>query len=189
MDIVPPAGAGSEAPSLFHISDEQGIEIFHPRESPFAEQPVVWAIEESRLGNYLLPRDCPRVTFYAGPNTTVEDRQRFLGTSPSVVAVENAWYDRITNSTLWKYRLPASHFDCIDECAGYYVSCLPAIPLSVTLISRLIPELLSRGGELRFLPSLWPLHDAVAASTLQFSMIRMRSAGPRHPRARGVYER
>lgn len=31
----------------------------------------------------------------------------------------------------------------------------------------------------RALPSLWELHDAVAASTLVFSMIRMRNAEPR----------
>lgn len=32
---------------------------------------------------------------------------------------------------------------------------------------------------LRVVPSLWPLHDAVVVSTLQFSMIRMRNAQSR----------
>jgi Family of unknown function (DUF6886) len=32
---------------------------------------------------------------------------------------------------------------------------------------------------LRVMPSLWQLHDAVVASTLQFSIIRMRNAQPR----------
>jgi len=40
-------------------------------------------------------------------------------------------------------------------------------------------ELLRLGGELRFLPDLWPLRDAVVASTLRYSMIRMRNARPR----------
>jgi hypothetical protein len=42
-----------------------------------------------------------------------------------------------------------------------------------------VAELLRRGVELRFVPSLWPLHDAVAASSLRFSIIRMRNALPR----------
>jgi hypothetical protein len=37
----------------------------------------------------------------------------------------------------------------------------------------------SRRVELRLMPNLWSLHDAVASSTLQFSMIRMRNAAPR----------
>jgi hypothetical protein len=35
-----------------------------------------------------------------------------------------------------------------------------------------------RGVELRVLPTLWPLRDAVLESSLQFSMIRMRNATP-----------
>jgi hypothetical protein len=40
-------------------------------------------------------------------------------------------------------------------------------------------ELLSRRVDLRVLPNLWPLHDGLVASTLQFSHIRMRNALPR----------
>jgi hypothetical protein len=36
-----------------------------------------------------------------------------------------------------------------------------------------------REVELRFVPDLWPLGDAVFASTLQFSLIRMRNAALR----------
>ena len=42
-----------------------------------------------------------------------------------------------------------------------------------------IGELLGREVELRFVPSLWPLRDAVVASSLEFSLIRMRNALPR----------
>ena len=35
---------------------------------------------------------------------------------------------------------------------------------------------MKRDVELRFVPNLWPLRDAVVASTLQFSLIRMRNA-------------
>ena len=58
-------------PRLFHVSDVSGIQVFEPRMSRTGEA-LVWAIEESKLANYLLPRDCPRVTFYAKPDTTKE---------------------------------------------------------------------------------------------------------------------
>ena len=51
-------------------------------------------------------------------------------------------------------------------------------PGHVELIDGVIPAILARGVELRLLPNLWHLHDAVASSSLQFSMIRMRNALP-----------
>ena len=42
-----------------------------------------------------------------------------------------------------------------------------------------IDKLFARGVELRVLSSLWPLRDAVVASSLGFSIIRMRNAQPR----------
>jgi len=42
-----------------------------------------------------------------------------------------------------------------------------------------VSELRRRGVELRVLPNLWPLRDVVIASSLQFSIIRMRNALPR----------
>jgi hypothetical protein len=74
---------------------------------------------------------------------------------------------------------PAATFECFDQCAGYFVSKLAVVPERVDVLDDIIPELLKRGVELRFVPSLWPLRDAVVASTLQFSLIRMRNAKPR----------
>jgi hypothetical protein len=47
---------------------------------------------------------------------------------------------------------------------------------AVEVINDPIAELLKRGVELRFVPRLWELRDAVAASSLQFSFIKMRNA-------------
>jgi len=66
-----------------------------------------------------------------------------------------------------------------DAGAGYYVSREAVSPQGVTPITDLLAELTRRDVELRVTPSLWPLRDAVAASTLQFSIIRMRNAAPR----------
>jgi hypothetical protein len=164
---------------LFHVSEESGIERFEPRESEYAEGLVVWAIEEDRLCNYLLPRECPRVTYYAGRETSAADVERFLGPSPAVVAVESGWLERLRSCRLYCYHLPPETFECIDECAGYFVSQEPVVPALVQVIDDPMAELLGRGIELRFVPNLWPLRDAVVASTLQFSVIRMRNAKER----------
>ena len=164
---------------LFHVSEQAGIEVFEPRWSETAGQAVVWAIDADHLRNYLVPRECARVTYYAGPQTARADVERFLGNSQAVVAVESVWFERLRSCQLFCYHLPPDNFQCLDECAGYFVSRLPVVPERVEVLGDLIAQLLERGVELRFVPNLWPLHDAIVASTLQFSMIRMRNAQPR----------
>src|SRR5262245_59191997 len=164
---------------LFDVSEESGIERFEPRPWPYTDEPVVWAIDADRLRNYLLPRECPRLTYHAGRETTRADVDRFLGSSPAVVAVESAWLKRLRSCRLYCYHLPPETFACIDECAGYFVSREPVVPTGVQVVDDLLVTLLERGVELRFVPDLWALRDAVVTSTLQFSLIRMRNALPR----------
>ena len=169
---------------LFHVSEEPGIARFEPRPAADIGEPVVWAIDESRLRNYLVPRECPRVTYYAGSHTTKADVERFLGASTTVIAIEEAWRERLQSCRLYRYSLPAETFRCIDECAGYFVSRVPVAPASMEAIDDSIAELSRRGVELRIVPTLWPLRDAVIASSLRFSIIRMRNAKPRDPSGR-----
>jgi hypothetical protein len=166
---------------LFHLSEEDGIARFEPRSSPLAAEPVVWAITADRLCNYLVPRDCPRVTFYARPSSSAADVERFLGPAAAVVAIERRWFARLRSCRLYCYQLADDGFECIDEGAGYFVSRSPVVPLSVEVFDDVAAQLRRRGVELRVLPSLWALHDALVASSLQFSMIRMRNATPRNP--------
>jgi len=163
---------------LFHVSEESEIKLFAPRRSKYVPDPVVWAIDEARLRNYLMPRDCPRVTYYAGRETKPEDVERFLGSSLAIVAVESAWFDRLRSCRLYCYRLPTETFECFDECAGYFVSRAPVAPTGVFVVDDVMGELLRIGVELRFVPRLSPLRDAVASSTLQSSFIRMQNAQP-----------
>jgi hypothetical protein len=171
--------------SLFHISEEPGITRFDPRPPPSASSGqtglMVWAVGERLLHNYLLPRDCPRITFYAAPSSAPEDVARLLGGSGAtyVVAIESRWLPAVRSSVLYQYALPRATFAAVDEGAGYYISRQPVVPLAVTRIDDILGELLARDVELRVMPSLWKLHDAIAASTLQFSIIRMRNAQPR----------
>ncbi len=170
---------------LYHISDEPNIERFEPRSPPCSGvgpvESVVWAIDEEHLHNYLLPRDCPRVTFYALLSSAPADVERLLtGTSARfVVAIEARWLPVVQRTQLYLYDLPSDTFEVHDAGAGYYVSREAVSPQGVTPITDLLAELTRRDVELRVTPSLWPLRDAVAASTLQFSIIRMRNAAPR----------
>src|SRR5437762_1799811 len=164
---------------LFHVTEERGIEQFEPRVSPDGRGPVVWAIDADHLRNYLVPRDCPRVTYYAGRETTEADAERFLGSSTAVVAIEREWFDRARSCRLYCYHLPDETFECIDACAGYFVSRVAVTPACVDVFDDPVSELLHRGVELRIMENLWPLRDAVVASSLQFSVIRMRNALPR----------
>jgi hypothetical protein len=169
-------------PRLFHISEQPGINVFTPRPSPShfdnINSDVVFAISDQLLHNYLLPRDCPRVTFYAGTNTTDADKQKFMGniTASHIVAVESGWYQQIKETTLYCYEFSPDDFILIDECAGYYVSYKPVVPIAVTVIDDIMAALLNRDIELRFMPSLTEIADAVRDSSLQFSLIRMRNA-------------
>jgi hypothetical protein len=163
---------------LSHLSENPAIARFEPRSSESGGSPVVWGIDDEHLHNYLLPRECPRVTFYAKEDSSPGDIERFLGSSRAVVAVESSWLDPIRSATLYRYLLPADTFKCIDAGAGYYTSETSVEPAAVEAFDDLFGELMKRDVEVRLLPNLWHLHDAVAASTLQFSMIRMRNAAP-----------
>ena len=164
---------------LFHVSEHGGIEGFELRRADESSEPRVWAIDDDRLRNYLVPRDCPRVTYYAGANTSASDVERFLGASHAVIAFEHAWLARVRSTRLFCYELPPEGFELADACAGYFVSRHSVTPLSVRVVDDCLSELVSRGVEVRVLANLWDLHDAVARSTLAYSMIRMRNATPR----------
>jgi hypothetical protein len=164
---------------LYHVSEESGITRFESRPTPSGEGSAVWAVSEDRLRNYLLPRDCPRVTFFAGERTTADDRARFLGSSDAVVAFETCWLERVKQARLFCYEMLDDGFRCVDRNAGYFQNTAAVTPIDVEMIEDCLAALASRGVEIRVLPSLWDLHDAVVASTVSYSIIRMRNAVPR----------
>lgn len=169
---------------LFHVSDIPDIGRFEPRpvraNHPLGlARPVVWAVAEARLYNYLLPRDCPRVSYYATHETTAEDRIRFLGTTSAtaVLAIESSWWPAVQTTTLWLYELPAAEFRQVDVIAGYWVAESAVRPLGCHQVADLPAEIGARNVALRLMEDIRPLCTAVAASTLGFSCIRMGKAG------------
>ena len=174
------------AERLTHVSDQPGIPLFEPRPVRAGHPrqglpPVVWAVGERLLHNYLLPRDCPRVAFYATAGSDPADVARLLGVTAAryAIAIESGWLDAVRTTTLWLYELPREPFELLDPIAATYVSRQPVRPLAVRRVEDLLGELTRRGVELRVTPSLWPLRDAVLASSLAFSFIRMGNAQPR----------
>jgi len=170
-------------PRLFHVSEDFGIARFEPRPPPSpdsgVEGPAVWAVAESHLPNYLLPRECPRICFRAGAETTAADRERFLGDARRVVAFEAGWLERVRATSLALYGLPDAGFEEAVASAGYWISRDAVAPLTVQRVDDLITALSAAGAEVRLLDGFWPLSDAVAGSSLEFSIIRKRNAQPR----------
>ena len=165
---------------IFHASETPDIRRFEPRPDAQGRERV-WAIGDTRLHNYLLPRDCPRVTYYATDTTSDADRSAFFSASAahSVVAIEHRWFQALRDTHLYVYEFDAATFVLEDAIAGYYVSTRAVTPIAHRVVADLPAELFDRGVELRLLPSLWDLRDAVAQSSLAFSIIRMRNARPR----------
>ena len=167
---------------LFHVSEEPGLKLFHPRPVPSREAGVsgdaVWAIDEMHLPNYLLPRDCPRVVFRASDSTTAHDKNKFFFDSSTThtVAVESAWFERIGKCTLYLYEFPAGSFELVDANAGYYISRCAVTAVTSSEINDPVRELLKQNIEVRFLPELWTLRNQVMESTLEYSIIRFKHA-------------
>ena len=176
---------------LFHVSDRAGIERFDPQPAPRAgvDGAMVWAVDAEHLANYLLPRECPRVTFAAGPDSDPAGAARLIGPvgAGRVVAVESGWIDEIRHQRLVRYEFDPAGFELQDAAAGYYVSREPAEPIAETPIDDILAALLAEDVELRIVPTLWPLREAVIASTLEFSIIRMRNAAAPPDGLAGTY--
>lgn len=167
---------------LFHISEEPDIKIFHPRPSPqhydSIKGDVVFAISDKLIHNYLLPRDCPRVTYYISPQTSARNKDKFFGDSTAeyIINVETGWQERIKKVKLYKYEFSPENFVLLDETAGYYVSDKAETPIAVAGITDIGHELEKRNVELRCLPEIQSIAKEIATSSLSFSIIRMRNS-------------
>jgi hypothetical protein len=169
---------------LYHISDKQGIKRFDPRPAPSksAKQKglMVWAIDYAHLHNYLLPRDCPRVTFYADENSKPKDIEKLMAgiSAKHFIAIETRWLPKIQKQCLYQYEFDLRDFTLVDKIAGYWISRKSVIPVAEKKIDNILSALLEHDIELRIMPSLWKLREAVINSTLAYSIIRMNKAHP-----------
>lgn len=192
----PYAGEGPHA--LWHVSEEPGITRFEPRPSvsvglerladgnveatPAADtkEPLVWATDTRHLPMFWFPRDCPRGCFWARPETSDADVDRFLDGDRRrrVHAIEAVWLDRVRAARVLAYRVPDATFRPHAIVGGYWVSMAAVEPLEVVELGDLLDRHARAGIELRIVPEIWPLWDRVVASTLEFSGSRLRNAQP-----------
>ena len=96
------------------MSEDRNISIFRPHRvaTTVEEEALVWAIDTRHLPLYWFPRDCPRGTFWAAPETIDADVERFLGDRLARVhAVEPPWEERMHTTPLFAYRLPDNGFE------------------------------------------------------------------------------
>lgn len=170
---------------LFHVSEEPDIQVFKPRlpTRRDLDQTVglVWAIDEARLPNFLTPRDCPRVAYHAGNQTTDCDKNQFFSSSSvsHVIVIENSWFHTMKDTTLYLYEFDTKDFVLQDDIAGYYVATTTQYPKKKYVLADLFAELFARKVEIRIIDNLWDIADAVKTSTLNWSLCRMGNAIPR----------
>jgi hypothetical protein len=160
-----------------HFSEDPGITRFEPHVPPTnpEQPPMVWAIDEPHSPAYWFPRDCPRITFWSADGSPPD----MLGptTARRVHAIDATWLERMHQAVLYVYRFDPAPFDPWDAADGHLVSHEAVEPLSVEPVGDLVARHAQAGIELRLVPDLRPLRDAVIDSGYRFSMIRMRNAG------------
>ncbi|MFC5405882.1 DUF6886 family protein [Cohnella soli] len=139
---------------LFHISEDPNINEFIPRLSTVYPDmpPVVWALDEEHLINYLFPRDCPRIIYsYSSEVNNNDERIYFSNTvAKTIITVENSWYETMKNTRIYKYVFEPQGFELLDQNAGYYISREIVKPETVEPIEDLISKIVAYGIDLRF---------------------------------------
>ncbi|MBP6877068.1 MAG: hypothetical protein KBC34_03530 [Phenylobacterium sp.] len=171
---------------LFHFSEDPAIARFEPRPvrtpSPrppgrdWLNGPLVWAIDEAHQPMYLFPRDCPRILLWPLETTCADDRAAWWGESRArmLAYVERGWLAALTGARLYRYELPASSFEDLDD-AGMWVSRQVVIPDAMIEVADLPAALAASDVELRPVDSLVPLRE-VWRTSLHASGVRLRNA-------------
>ncbi|MGI9029355.1 MAG: DUF6886 family protein [Ilumatobacteraceae bacterium] len=167
---------------LQHFSEDPGITRFVPHvpvTNP-GHRPAVWAMDEEHAPLYWFPRDCPRVTVW--PRDEVERtafRTAFTTDAWRLHAMELTWLERMRTTTLYRYLLPAERFAPWADATGQWICEHEVEPIAVEPVGDLPAAHVAAYIELRIVPSLRPLRDAVIDGTWDFSIVRMANAAPR----------
>ncbi|MEQ6354904.1 DUF6886 family protein [Lysinibacillus sp. M3] len=170
---------------IFHVSEENDITVFHPRLPDRLdldpEKGLVWAINDTCLPNFLTPRNCPRVCYHIGADTTEQDKRAYIASASCshVVVIESKWFETMKNTKLYLYEFDSNGFTLQDKNAGYYTSETTQYPIAKFELENLFDEMFKCNVELRIVDSLWNIYDEIQKTTLNWSMCRMRFALPR----------
>lgn len=166
---------------LFHVSENPEISSFRPRQisNRMDMPPVVWAVDgEHQYGFY-----CPRIVISHEVSMDPSLEADFFGHTAAqmIIVMEQAWYEQLRKTTIYRYVFEPYGFQLFDEIAGYYVSEQVTVPIQTDAITDPLlglcrPELRI---EVRLVPSLYPLRDQILSSGLKdFSIHRLKYATP-----------
>ncbi len=163
---------------LFHISEEENILQFIPRVSKkqWNFQSYVWAIEEKKLHNYLLPRECPRICLSLEKSNIQMDYLNLnrMKNPKAVIFVAEEWKEKINNCRLYQYEFAGDNFKLMDKIAGYYVSDKTEVPLNKIEIKDCPQELQKLDVELilSHKEKMMEIKDKVINDFEEFSIIK-----------------
>ncbi|MEI9992717.1 MAG: DUF6886 family protein [Rhizomicrobium sp.] len=170
--------------ALLHFSEDPNIAVFRPHvpaSSP-DNPPLVWAVDEDHAPGFWFPRACARACCWSAgkPLTEIGRTLLGMGANTRMHAIESGWLERMRACRVYVYRFDPAPFAIhkVPE-AGYYAAEEAVTPLSVEPVGDLLALHAAAGIELRIVPNLWPVIDAIAASGLEYSIIRKANALPR----------
>jgi len=169
-------------PHLLHFSEDPDIAVFRPHvpaSSPH-HQPLVWTVDEDHAPGFWFPRDCPRACCWSIGKPLSDTGRALLGNGTRMHAIESGWLERMRVCRVYVYRFNPAPFTIpmVPE-AGYWATEETVSPLSVEPVGDLLELHAQAGIELRVVPNLWPVIDAIVASGLEFSISRSQNALPR----------
>jgi hypothetical protein len=164
---------------VYHFSEDPTLRRFAPHvpSSNPSQPPAVFAIDAEHAPLYWFPRDCPRISVWA---YTAEQQELLTATFASeasrIVATEMSWLPGIRDTVLYRYTFDAADFEPWSLADGQYVSDHVVAPLTIEPLTDLLGQHVAANVELRFTPRLGALTDAMLASGLPFSFVRIRNA-------------
>ena len=170
-------------PHLLHFSQDPNIKVFRPHvpaSSP-DNPPLVWAVDEAHAPGFWFPRAAPRACCWSAGKPLTEIGRTLLGMGGGtrMHAMESGWLERMRACELFVYRFDPAPFTVYNDDAGYFATSQTITPLSVEPMGDLLALHAAANIELRIVPNLWPIIDAIVTSGLEFSIIRKMNAAPR----------
>jgi hypothetical protein len=164
---------------VYHFSEDPTLKRFAPQVHPSSPShpPAVWAIDAEHAPLHWFPRDCPRIS--VGAHTPEQQElltATFASEASRIVATEIRWLPGIRDTVLYRYTFDAAEFVPWSLADGQYASDHVVAPLAVDTLDDLLGLHVAADVELRFTPRLGALTDAMLASGLPFSFVRIRNA-------------
>ena len=142
---------------------------------------MVWAVDDEHAPGFWFPRQAPRACCWGigKPLSEIGRALIGMGANARMHAIESVWLERMRACTMYAYVFDAAPFRLYNENAGYWATTQTVTPLSVAPVGDLLALHAAANIELRLVPNLWPVIDAIVASGLEFSIIRKANALPR----------